>query len=246
MNAKLLAALGLVGAGAITLLACNELVREPQRRRLTSGSRRYGDLPVIPLVTPEINSTSVEFVTTRLSASRGRPVALVIHTHGGFFQAVVQIARAVRRHGQVSVLVPFYALSGGTLVALAAESVHLWPHAALGPVDPQLGPFSAASLRAVIDAKPAEHVDDYTLALAHEAGKALEETTSLLRSLIGPNPEALRRLVAGVIPHSYPITVEEAAELGLPVSPVDPDDETIALVRSLIPGREVRTWPRVH
>ncbi len=246
MNSKLLAALGLVGAGAITLLACNEIVREPPRRRLKGATHRYGGRAVIPLVTPEIDSTAVEFVTSRLSVSRGSPVVLVIHTHGGYFQPVVQLARAVRRHGQVSVLVPFYALSGGTLVALAAQSVHMWPHAALGPVDPQLGPFSAASLRAVIDAKPAEAIDDYTHALAHEAGKALEETRSLLRSLIGPNPEAVRRLVADVVPHSYPVSFEEAEELGLAVQPVDPDRHAIELVRSLIPGRQVRKWPRVQ
>ena len=61
--------------------------------------------------------------------------------------AARQIASALADHdGHVTAVVPHYAMSGGTLIALAADEVVLDAHAALGPVDPQLGRYPAGSL----------------------------------------------------------------------------------------------------
>src|SRR6202020_2711147 len=50
------------------------------------------------------------------------PLDLVLHTPGGLVLAALQIAKAVREHkGKVTVFVPHYAMSGGTLIALAAN-----------------------------------------------------------------------------------------------------------------------------
>ncbi|HEX3429040.1 MAG TPA: ATP-dependent Clp protease proteolytic subunit, partial [Candidatus Limnocylindrales bacterium] len=49
-----------------------------------------------------------------------RPIDLILHTPGGLVLAAAQIAQALRRHqAKVSVFVPHYAMSGGTLIALA-------------------------------------------------------------------------------------------------------------------------------
>jgi ClpP class serine protease len=82
------------------------------------------------------------------------PIDLVLHTPGGLVLASVQIARAVQaRKGKVTVLVPHYAMSGGTLIALAADEIVMDGHAVLGPVDPQLGEYPAASLVKVLKTK---------------------------------------------------------------------------------------------
>ena len=74
------------------------------------------------------------------------PLDIILHTPGGLVLAAMQIARAVRdRKSKVTVFVPHYAMSGGTLIALAADEIVMSPHAALGPVDPQLEKFAAAS-----------------------------------------------------------------------------------------------------
>src|SRR2546427_4960100 len=66
------------------------------------------------------------------------PLDIVLHTPGGLVLAALQIARAVRSHkGKVTVFVPHYAMSGGTLFSLAADETVMSPHAVLGPVDPQ-------------------------------------------------------------------------------------------------------------
>ena len=91
------------------------------------------------------------------------PLDIILHTPGGLVLAAMQIARAVRdRKSKVTVFVPHYAMSGGTLIALAADEIVMSPHAALGPVDPQLEKFAAASLLKVLEQKPIEKIDDET------------------------------------------------------------------------------------
>src|SRR5213082_565009 len=104
------------------------------------------------------------------------PVDLVLHTPGGLVLAATQIARAIRtRKGKVTVLVPHYAMSGGTLIGLAADEIVMSPHAVLGPVDPQLGEYPAASVVKAVSRKPIAEVDDQTLILADVAEKAVAQ-----------------------------------------------------------------------
>src|ERR1700704_5782166 len=118
------------------------------------------------------------------------PLDIVLHTPGGLVLSSVQIARAVRAHkGRVTVFAPHYAMSGGTLIALAADEIVLSPHAVLGPVDPQLGEYPAASLLKVVSKKPIAEVDDRTLILADVGEKAIQQ---------------LREAVTGILARSQP------------------------------------------
>lgn len=48
-----------------------------------------------------------------------------------------QIANALKRHkGNVTVIIPFYAMSGGTLIAVAADEIIMNKDAVLGSLDP--------------------------------------------------------------------------------------------------------------
>jgi ClpP class serine protease len=82
------------------------------------------------------------------------PIDLVLHTPGGLVLAALQIARAIKaRKAKVTVFVPHYAMSGGTLISLAADEIVMNEYAVLGPVDPQLGEYPAASLTKVYEKK---------------------------------------------------------------------------------------------
>src|ERR1700726_1349696 len=101
------------------------------------------------------------------------PLDIVLHTPGGLVLAALQIARAIKAHkAKVTVFVPHYAMSGGTLIALAADEIIMQSHAVLGPVDPQLGEYPAASLVKVIKSKDVNRVNDKTLIMADMAEKA--------------------------------------------------------------------------
>jgi len=170
----------------------------------------------------------------------GVPLDLVLHTPGGLVLASLQIARAIKRHrGRVTVFVPHYAMSGGTLIALAADQIVMSPHAVLGPVDPQLGQCPAASVLTVVEKKPVAEIDDQTLILADQAEKAIRQVRDSVRELLeGRYPpetasELARKLTEGTWTHDYPITYETARDLGLHVSADVPAD--IMKLMSLYP-----------
>lgn len=153
------------------------------------------------------------------------PIDLVLHTPGGLVLASVQIARALHEHqGKVTAFVPHYAMSGGTLIALAADEIVMCRHAVLGPVDPQLGQAPAASILQVLAKKPIAEIDDQTLILADQAEKAIRQVReSVLEFLQDRYPAEQAARLAGLLSegtwtHDYPITVRKAQELGLAVS----------------------------
>ena len=158
------------------------------------------------------------------------PIDLVVHTPGGLVLAALQIARAIARHkGRVRIIVPHYAMSGGTLIALAADEIIMSPHAVLGPVDPQIGQQAAASILKVVEQKPVEKIDDQTLILADQAKKAQQQVCDAVTELLAdklPEDQARQlaeKLSVGTWTHDYPITPEQAREFGLKVSTEMPE-----------------------
>ena len=152
------------------------------------------------------------------------PLDLVLHTPGGLVLAATQIARAVFKHkGKVTVFVPHHAMSGGTLIALAADEIVMSEHAVLGPVDPQLGEYPAASILKAARQKPIAEVDDRTLILADQAEKAIAQMQHEVGELLAdkyPAEEAkelVKLLTSGTWTHDYPITCDRARDLGLRV-----------------------------
>lgn len=156
------------------------------------------------------------------------PIDIILHTPGGLVLAAEQIAVALRRHkAPVTVFVPHYAMSGGTLIALAADEIVLDPNAVLGPVDPQIGDpqrghFPAASILAALE-QPNPNRDDGTLILGDIARKAINQVNRVVFNLVKDKmpedkaQELAELLSSGTWTHDYPITIEEATALGLPV-----------------------------
>jgi ClpP class serine protease len=106
----------------------------------------------------------------------GYPIDLIVHTPGGLVLAAGQIAHALKRHpAKVTVFLPPYAISGGTLIALAAGEILMDPSAVLGPVDPQFGQSPAASLLTARSQKAPEDLDDQSLILADVSRKAISQ-----------------------------------------------------------------------
>jgi ClpP class serine protease len=164
------------------------------------------------------------------------PIDLVVHTPGGLAIAATQIARALSKHkGKVTVFVPHYAMSGGTLIALSADEIVMSEHAVLGPLDPQLGQFSAISILSVVQKKSIDEIDDSTLILADQAEKAIRQMKDTIIEIVSRSHpedkarEIAEKLVSGKWTHDYPISYEEAKELGLSVS-IDIPKEVMLLM----------------
>ncbi|AMQ18269.1 SDH family Clp fold serine proteinase [Thermococcus peptonophilus] len=179
---------------------------------------------------------SEEVLRAIRSAPKDKPIDLIIHTPGGLVLAATQIARALKEHpAETRVIVPHYAMSGGTLIALAADKIIMDPNAVLGPVDPQLGQYPAPSILRAVEKKGPEKVDDQTLILADVAEKAIKQVQdfvfNLLKDKYGEEKarELAQILTEGRWTHDYPITVDHARELGLNVE-TDVPEEVYALM----------------
>jgi ClpP class serine protease len=152
------------------------------------------------------------------------PIDLILHTPGGLVLAAMQIARAVEAHPvKVTVYVPVYAMSGGTLIALAADEIVLGEFSVLGPIDPQILGLPAASIVKARDSKPVAHVFDLTLVLADVSEKALAQVKQGAVELLTPRLDQSAaaaiadKLAGGHWTHDYALTASEASALGLPV-----------------------------
>jgi ClpP class serine protease len=170
------------------------------------------------------------------------PIELVLHTPGGLVLPALQIARALKAHpGRKTVYVPHYAMSGGTLIALAADEIVLNKHAVLGPIDPQIGGIPAASLLRLRAEKSPDSTDDYTMILADVGNMAIEQlkraARELLKGTISDNAanNVAEQLATGRWTHDYPIEAGEARSIGLNVSNDMPKD--ISELMSLFPDR---------
>ena len=152
------------------------------------------------------------------------PIDIMLHTPGGLVLAALQVARAIHKHeGKVTAFVPHYAMSGGTLIALACDEIVMSEYAVLGPVDPQLGQYPAASILKAVAKKPVADVDDQTLILADQAEKAVAQVRESVQDLLTDKcpkekaAELARLLSEGTWTHDHPITFETAKSYVLPV-----------------------------
>ncbi|HHV35473.1 MAG TPA: hypothetical protein GXX59_07840 [Syntrophomonadaceae bacterium] len=159
------------------------------------------------------------------------PIDILLHTPGGLVLASEQIALALKRHpAKVTVFIPHYAMSGGTMITLAADEIVMDPNAVVGPVDPQLGEYPAVSILKTVKQKEANKIDDRTLILADIAGKAMRQVLDFITELLKDRiPDEKARQIAVILSsgswtHDYPITCEQFQQLGISVSCMLPNE----------------------
>jgi ClpP class serine protease len=165
------------------------------------------------------------------------PIDLILHCPGGIVLAAEQIALALGEHsGKVTAIVPHYAMSGATLLCLAADEILMDPHSVLGPLDPQIGNYPAPSLVKLLATKPMETISDEMLVLGDIATKALHQTRTFVTYLLKDRMEGAKAvklaefLTGGYLTHDSPLIPEQLQRLGLPVR-VGVPPEVYALLR---------------
>ncbi len=225
-------------ASAIQPYLQQRVVEAARRRKIARFERKRGSrvivmvhrqetmrwlgIPIVRYI--DINDSEDILRAIRMTDS-DVPIDLILHTPGGLVLAALQIARALREHSaKVTAFVPHYAMSGGTLICLAANEIVMSSHAVLGPIDPQLGEFPAASLLKVVEQKPIAKITDRTLVFADVGRKAIDQVRAAAHELLEGRllqeraDELARKLSEGTWTHDYPISAAEAKSMGLNVS----------------------------
>ena len=181
---------------------------------------RYIDINDAELIIQAIRETPID-----------QPIDLVLHTPGGLVLPSVQIARAIsRRRAPVRAIVPHYAMSGGTLIALAADEIIMSEHAVLGPIDPEINGYAAASILRAVEQKTVQFVGDETLILADQAKMAIKQVNDFVKELLSDQMQeqdakaVAHTLSDGIWTHDHGLTPEIAKQLGLPVSTELPEE----------------------
>jgi ClpP class serine protease len=229
---------------AISPYLQQQILRSARTRKMAELERKRGSRVItlihrqeavnllgIPL-TRFINIEDSEQVLTAIRLTcEDCPIDLIIHTPGGLVLASEQIAEALLRHpGKVTVFVPHYAMSGGALIAMAADELVMDHNAVLGPLDPQLGQYPAASLIKVLETKPIAEIDDQTIILADVAAKALRQVKITVQNLLTKHMDEEKAektadlLTQGTWTHDYPIDVTQIAAMGINVSTTVPEE----------------------
>ncbi len=152
----------------------------------------------------EITRDDVVFFGDLLyNVPRGANVDFLLHTKGGDMDAAEKLCAMVREvvgTKTLTVVVPDYAKSSGTLIALGADEIMMSDSSELGPIDPQI----------VIDDGDSKRMS----ASLHSYLKAYDEHASALRT--NPNDPVARMMLDKFDPakvHQFRLTKERVRQL---------------------------------
>ena len=162
---------------------------------------------------------------------------VVLESSGGDLDSAIKLSKMLRFHcRELSVVVPFWAKSAASLVAISADRAFMTPYAELGPIDPQVedpetGTFVPAhSIGRALDF--IEETEDLHIKLAltsklsplliggyKDVESATEqEVQEVCERLKLPDPAgAVRTLTSTYLSHGYPVTPDTLKGLGFPI-----------------------------
>lgn len=184
---------------------------------------------------PEIGIEDIEAVLQAFRKTPpDKPIDLILHTPGGYASAAEMMAMAIKFHpAKVTVMVPFYAMSGGSLMSLAANEIRMEKYSVLGPVDPQIptpdGMWPAGSLSTLVKTKPIQNITDRMIILSDAANLEIENAKAFVMWLLDGKMDKDQAervadfLAKGYMSHATPITLDVARALGLNVVEGIPD-----------------------
>lgn len=109
--------------------------------------------PTLLLKMDFIDSNCSLSVQERLKGKKFKKLDVILSTPGGDPHAAYQITKVIRKHADhVSIIVPFYAKSAGTLISLSANELILSEVGELGPLDIQVNEYETGDSQKPISA----------------------------------------------------------------------------------------------
>lgn len=96
-----------------------------------------------PMRAPLDSLFRIEVETIRAASTdgkaKGEKLCIILETPGGYIETVKRLVDVMRRHYKhVSFVIPDYAYSAGTVLALSGDEILMDYYSILGPIDPQV------------------------------------------------------------------------------------------------------------
>ena len=123
-------------------------------RLLCQLQDQFGNMPLWLFLfgeKPIFDGLQHEFLERKCQISSKQPALLLIDSLGGDARVAYQIARLFNRRAGFIALIPRYAKSAATLLALGAHQIYLGSDAELGPLDAQLPDVERENVISALD-----------------------------------------------------------------------------------------------
>lgn len=179
-----------------------------------------------------IDIKTMNKIETALRKFNGKPFDLILHTPGGYIFYAQLLSKIIRNYrSEVRAIIPFYAMSGGTLLALSCKRLIMGDFACLGPVDPQVGTLfsygSAKSWKEVLKRK-GRRANDSSIQLAYVGEQYTKTIKNDLDILLSDKilDKAQRELTCdiltnGQLEHAYQLDAERLNDIGIRADKLD-------------------------
>lgn len=179
-----------------------------------------------------IDANTLHDLENAVRSLKGKPFDLILHTPGGYVFYAQLLSKALREYNEeVRALVPFYAMSGGTLLALSCDKIMMGNYACLGMVDPQLGGLlsygSARSWKEVVR-KKGRRANDASIQHAFEGEQYTKTLRDDIKQILSDKiPDQIKLehaaefLTDGQLEHAYQLNIDRLSGIGIPVTPMD-------------------------
>jgi ClpP class serine protease len=200
---------------------------------------------------PEIVLEDSEVILQQVRETpRDKPIDFIIHTEGGLAFAADLIAMALKYHpAKVTVIIPFYAMSDGTYIVLAADEIMMEKCSILAPCEPIIDDMQANLVMGILKRKPIETISDGTILLAESARMETENAREFVKWLLADKmgedqaTQVASFLTGGFMASSTPITLDVARAIGLNVVEGVPEKvmqlfDTIQFGGGKVPGKQ--------
>jgi len=180
------------------------------------------------------NKTMMKLVNC-MNKIEGKDFDLVLYTPGGEVFSAMYISELLKSYpGKIRVIVPLYAMSGGTLLALSGNEIVMLPTSSLGPVDPQLGnlfKFGSAKSWDYIKRYKGKKSEDSTISFALMGQQYTKSISNHINYLLEnkihnekKRSNFVKLLTSGEIEHSKILTPNILNSYGLDVKIAEPKD----------------------
>ena len=211
--------------------------------------------PLVPSPFHSIIDQDLQGFMTCVKDTDKNTLDLIIHTPGGDYEATKRIINYLHlTYQHIRVFIPHLAMSGGTLIACAADEIYMGPYSSLGPTDPQvllgrnyvpvnaiLNEFEQAFQDVISDPRKAllwnERLKLVPFGMLKAAEIMKENSFQYLQELLkkrnckGKSEEVIKKAAEFIsgreqsVPHGQGISLEKAIDLRLNVKDLRTDKE---------------------